>query len=280
MDAIQKGVTEQPKENLFTACNIISSLFYEGSKSKGRIVISKEDHPSVEAVVKLNTPVEISNYRRIRKLLEIAASGLSLLSDSVYIYGFGQLSTQLYEKQREDLFVVEFNDHYSWTLLHAEKEMMTVTYEQPKLPKGPISIEQFTDQVREVFSDIFPSASADLWALVLEATRQKHGTMIVVSDRAAEEAERLRAQSTGIVPTKLSADLMLPLSSIDGAILITPEAYCHAIGVILDGIASERGDPARGARYNSAIRYLEYVRSKSHSCRIIVISEDGMINVF
>jgi hypothetical protein len=49
-----------------------------------------------------------------------------------------------------------------------------------------------------------------------------------------------------------------------------------AIGAILDGLATDAGYPSRGARYNSAIRY---VASSSHACLAIVVSEDGMINV-
>jgi hypothetical protein len=54
------------------------------------------------------------------------------------------------------------------------------------------------------------------------------------------------------------------------------EGKCHSIGVILDGLASERGDAARGARYNSAIRYVE---SSAHACLAVVLSEDGLINI-
>jgi DNA integrity scanning protein DisA with diadenylate cyclase activity len=118
-----------------------------------------------------------------------------------------------------------------------------------------------------------------LWSIVYAALRQKHGTMIVIIQEALSEAERLRHQSTTIKPIRLDPHFLLPLSSIDGAILIEPNATCHAIGVILDGIASEKGDPARGARYNSAIRYNDYLRARDQSCLIVVISEDGMVDL-
>ena len=50
----------------------------------------------------------------------------------------------------------------------------------------------------------------------------------------------------------------------------------HAIGVILDGVATEIGDPSRGSRYNSAVRYLE---TSEIATLFILVSEDGMINV-
>ena len=62
----------------------------------------------------------------------------------------------------------------------------------------------------------------------------------------------------------------------DGAVLVDVAGKCHAIGVILDGLASDRCTPARGARYNSAIRYVY-----SHpDCLVVVKSEDGMVNTF
>jgi hypothetical protein len=66
------------------------------------------------------------------------------------------------------------------------------------------------------------------------------------------------------------------LTAIDGAILLEPDGTAVAIGVILDGTAAEAGDPSRGARFNSALRYLS---STSHPTLIILVSEDGMINL-
>jgi protoheme ferro-lyase len=44
----------------------------------------------------------------------------------------------------------------------------------------------------------------------------------------------------------------------------------------LDGLASKKGTPARGARYNSAIRYAE---TSHYPCMAIVVSEDGSIDL-
>ncbi len=58
--------------------------------------------------------------------------------------------------------------------------------------------------------------------------------------------------------------------------------YCHTIqsraGVILDGLATTKGDSSRGSRYNSAIRYYEHF-GKDAPLVIVVVSEDGMINL-
>ena len=55
----------------------------------------------------------------------------------------------------------------------------------------------------------------------------------------------------------------------------TPRTSWNAI--ILDGISSEKGTSERGARYNSAIRYVEKNKKK---CIAIMISEDGMVDLY
>jgi hypothetical protein len=70
--------------------------------------------------------------------------------------------------------------------------------------------------------------------------------------------------------------MLRSLTRIDGAVLLTPDGTCHAVGVILDGIATGVGDPGRGARYNSAVRY---TAASSAPCLIVIVSDDGMIDV-
>jgi hypothetical protein len=68
------------------------------------------------------------------------------------------------------------------------------------------------------------------------------------------------------------------LLGIDGALLVDPNGDCHAIGVILDGTASSHGNPGRGARYNSAVRYVESAFDRGIQTLAIVVSADGGVN--
>ncbi|MCI5126192.1 MAG: hypothetical protein D3925_17385 [Candidatus Electrothrix sp. AR5] len=101
--------------------------------------------------------------------------------------------------------------------------------------------------------------------------------MLVISSGAKDEADRLATEGTCISPKTLTANLLRNLTSIDGAVLLNPKGTCYALGVILDGIATKDGNPARGARYNSAIRY---IHSSKHSALAVVVSEDGGVNFF
>jgi DNA integrity scanning protein DisA with diadenylate cyclase activity len=182
----------------------------------------------------------------------------------------------LYDQRAEDLFSVNFVKHYSWELLHADYLMMRVIYGQPELPKMRIDKHKFETDLKRIFSDIASKEITRLWELILEATRQKHGTMVVVSTGAKEEANRLENQATTIEPIQLTPQIMKIITAIDGAVLINPNSTCYAIGVILDGLASKKGTPSRGARYNSAIRYVE---TSKCPCMAIVVSEDGSIDL-
>ena len=77
----------------------------------------------------------------------------------------------------------------------------------------------------------------------------------------------------------ISQSLISHLSNIDGAILISPEGIIYAFGVILDGQASKNGNSARGARYNSAIRYVDE-KSRKVNCLALIVSEDGYVDLY
>ena len=67
------------------------------------------------------------------------------------------------------------------------------------------------------------------------------------------------------------------MTRIDGAVLLDHEGLCHAVGVILDGKATDRGSPARGARFNSALRYV--LEEGERASIAVVLSEDGNVDL-
>jgi len=261
---------------LFDACNTISSLRYEGAEGLGSMIIARRGHPNIREGLRLSKPIRVKDYRAVRKLLEISSgeNALSLLCDAASIYGLGECVGS-YDPEHEDLFMIHFTKHYTWDLQHAHQVMMRVMYGQPRLSQMQIEEERFKRHLWRIFSHIDRSQAEKLWTLVLEATRQKHGTTVVVSGDAAEEAVRLEKQSIRIEPLELTPAVMRMITAIDGAVMIDPGATCYAIGVILDGLASHKGNAARGARYNSAIRYVE----GKEGCLAIVASEDGSIDL-
>lgn len=262
---------------LYDACNEIASMKYEGGIGIGSIIIAPADHKNIKLTLQLEHPIKMRDFRMVRKFLEISDDSSAIICDSSLIYGLGELRGK-YNPKEENIFVINFTSHFKWEILHDNNPLMEVSYRQPNLPAEKLNREKFYSDFPRVFKGILKTQVDDLWDIAMEAIKQKHGTMLVISDNTAAEAERLGKQSFPLKPSKLNDEMIQKITSIDGAVLLDRSANCYAIGVILDGLATEKGDPSRGARYNSAIRYYEQFGG-SGGLMLIIISEDGMINL-
>lgn len=69
------------------------------------------------------------------------------------------------------------------------------------------------------------------------------------------------------------------ITNIDGAAMLDKSGTCHGFGVILDGECVVKGNPSRGARFNSAYNYIAARKMARQSAVAIVISEDRTMDV-
>ena len=261
------------RQELFKALNAISSLPYEGREAVGKLLFVSSKVEALDFSVRLKDAVSINNHKLCRKLIEISNSSvLCVCQGANAISGFGSLRSA----DADCVFQVDFVGRYKWDLCYKNKLVMKVAFGMPYLPLPRINEEVFRSDMRRIIPSIIKDAEDRIWNIIKAGIEQKHGTMIVVSTKAVEEAERLKKQCLSIYPIALTPDLVSRFSGIDGAILIDPKGICHAIGVILDGMATDEGDQSRGARYNSAIRY---IASAGSPTICIVVSEDGNVNV-
>ncbi|MFB8777130.1 diadenylate cyclase [Streptomyces broussonetiae] len=250
----------------------LSALPYEGRPGAGRLVIAQQNDPAIEVFLRLKHPVKMRNVPAVRKLLEASGSQSDLLSDGDNVYGLGVVKPE-YDANSETVFSVSFTARGVWEFSHAGEALLTVRDGIPHLPAHVLDEEYFEDLV----SRIFPEADQDALREAAQAAgNHRHGAMLIISGDAAAEAERLSPQSWSIEPTRLTSELLTQLTDMDGAVLVDPQGRCHAIGVILDGTAHGRGDPARGSRFNNAVRYLD---SERPPAIVIVYSSDGVINI-
>ncbi|GAW51133.1 MULTISPECIES: diadenylate cyclase [unclassified Nocardioides] len=281
---------------LHTALDAVASQPYEGRAGFGRLILAADGHPEVDVALRFLEKVPLDNARLLRKTLEMTGDGLYLLCDGEHVFGLGALpdskapatefvdagtseSTAADSETRlpdESIFEFDVLGQGAWELRHRDSPLLRVTNTRAGLPRPRLSEDDFKD----LSTRLFPEASADdvseLWTLAETAARAEHGTMLVVHRAAAQEAVRLLPQAQRLEPTRLSARTLEAVTAIDGAVLVDPQANCHAVGVILDGTSVGAGDAARGARFNSAIRYQHAVGA---DCMVVIVSEDGMINV-
>lgn len=265
---------EFPTE-LLVALNEVSAQAYEGRTGIGRIVLAAANHPAIEMQLQFVEPVPLTETRAARKALEMTDREHHLLCDGENLLGLVSL-TNRYDPAIETVFNIDVVSRGAWEIRHDDSPLLRISNTRPTLPAPRIDAPQFNDTVLRIFPECDPGDVARLWELATAAADAEHGTMLVVHRTAAAEARRLRPQSQRVQPTQLSRETLSTVTSIDGAVLIDPSGYCHAIGVILDGTATGTGDASRGARYNSAVRYEQ---AQVGDVLVIVVSEDGMINL-
>ena len=245
------------------------------SAGSGTVILAAEGHPHVDVAIRLRAPISVRERLQFRKLLEISDHQLGLLVDGTTIYGLGAISEQ-YDGRTEDLFRYSIVEQGVWMMSHHNSPLLRVANGHPQLPRPRMSPSLFVDSMRRVFADIDDDDIQAIWRLTQTAVNEGKGTMLVVTTAAAQEAQRLAPQALAIDPQMIGSRMLRSLTRIDGAVLLTPDGTCHAVGVILDGIATGVGDPGRGARYNSAVRY---TAASSAPCLIVIVSDDGMIDV-
>jgi hypothetical protein len=262
-------------KGLFDSFEALASTAYEGRAGSGTVVLAADGHPHVDTAIRLRNPISVRERLQFRKLLELTDDRLGLLIDGSAIYGLGAASEQ-YDGSTEDLFGFSVVEQGVWHLSHHDAPLLRVANGHPQLPRPRMSPSLFVDSMRRVFCDVDDDDIRAIWRLAQTAVSQGKGTMLVVTTAAAEEAQRLAPQALAIDPQPIGSRMLRSLTKIDGAVLLTPDGTCHAVGVILDGVATGVGDPGRGARYNSAVRY---TAASAAPCLIVIVSDDGMIDV-
>lgn len=219
--------------------------------------------------LRLKEPVHLGDSRACRRLLEVAGESVDAISDGMFIVGFVPREAPASASE----VIVEFQGSHSWTLCADDAGLLTVTRADAKVPAPPLEKRDVLGRLAGLWQGADLKA---LWDVISAAQRMGHGGMIVVTESAGSEAVRLGSTATHVKPKRLTPSLARRLAAVDGAILMDPQGFCHAFAVILDGIASATGDPSRGARYNSAIRYCD---SRKEPTAIVIVSEDGGIDI-
>jgi len=269
------GQRDLKQQGLWHACNTISSLRYEGASSSGQLIISAPDHAGIVKRVTFRRAVPINDHVAVRKLLETHQPGYALLSDGHEVYGLGQLNLES-SVPDQTLFNITFLSHYTWEMAYGWRTLMRVSYGHPRMPDTAIREDRFRGLCSRLFDGAVAFDAEVLWRMAETATGQAHGTMIVITPHAAQEVDRLRQQAAPIEPALLEDEGLLALTAVDGAVMADPTGVVHGFSIILDGKATSKGNPARGARFNSAVRY---TGSSKVPCIAVVVSEDGTVDI-
>lgn len=255
-------------QSLFDQLNEISALRYEGDEGVGRMAFVGPTSLGTDVVLKLDKPVPLYEARWARKLLQLATTAQPLVATPERILGLG--------RSPEGALAVDFHGHQDWELRLGDRLLLRTRLGQPKLPQEPLPEARFKDNVARLFPGTTPEDHERLWQIMRLQTRLPHGSLVVIAADAEAEAARLAQQATRVEPVLVTEALLTRATRIDGAVLLDPSGVCVAIGVVLDGPAHDDCLPARGGRYNSAVRYVHAADARRLA---IVYSDDRTLDV-
>ena len=262
--------TSQQPSDLFGTLNAIASLTYERAGAKGKLTVTTRQNLEKWLTVRFKNPVRLREARTMRKILQITDGTMSVLADPGCAYGLGP------SKIAPDVVEVSITGHATWEASVNGDKFVRVAYGKATIPNQPIEFNELKDIAERTIGN---ANTRRIWEIVQAAKESGQGATIVVSQDPEAETARLSSEGMPIEPDYLEPEAIVRLGSVDGAVIIGPDGRCHAFGVILDGVANEGGDRARGSRFNSAVRYQNMETAGSIGSMIIVISDDGTIDM-
>lgn len=249
-----------------------------------------------------NKPFILLNCRLLRKQLQIAQKEIYLVlmeeksGNSFRSIGIGKKET-LDEKLTKKnggmipYIRVNFRRHMQWDLWLNNTYIFTYRHGHYKIEQE-LQDNYIINRLEEYFGRQEEEGYGTLLRIVKESTKQSHGTMLVImeSDDAKAEADRIggngygflngrRMDSEGKAIKKDFQKEINQLNAIDGSVILDTHGEIYGIGMILDGNIMQAGTPERGARYNSALKYLSYIHHESRKAMILVVSEDGIVDI-
>lgn len=264
--------------------NLISSMPYESDQCNGRVVfsnnVSMEENDTIVFEQKIGFCEE--NYRIIRKLLQIAGREKVIVFDSKQFKIIGLVSNDSSLLKNKANFVLEFKGHMHWVLYREEIRVIQYMNGVYNIVDDIQSEKKNRAKIEKYYRGDLQKVG-EVTELIKNVSEQQHGTLVIISSNAEDEANRLSENNRGIriKPINLSdhKGWIRSITSIDGALILDKKLDCHSVGTLLDG-PSVRGNISRGARYNSALSYVHWQnKEKKEDVMAIVISEDKMINI-
>lgn len=269
------------KQGMETLYNIkkIAAHKYEKKECKAEIQLVN-DISGIKFKPCLVTKPHLSEHRKIRKLLEATGSDRQLIAYKGDIHGMSLFQPHSPDLGSPNDITIKFLSFMTWELYHNGQRIF-IFKEGEIIPTYRGLLAENASQVAQKVLAILPQSNIDyeLKMMVLGIPSMGHGGIIVITDHPEKEVARLAEGCFPTNPFKIKPEELTSLTAMDGALLFGSDLRCHAIGVVLDGIAdNQKADSSRGSRYNSAHRYYNY-RKNYINLMVIVVSDDGMIEI-
>jgi hypothetical protein len=261
--------------SLFDAISRLSLTPYERAEPAGSLVFAEASRPVGTPIIILAAPVPLGQARALRKLLVLANDGLLLRCNCGHAFALvqGAWPSSLDTSRACEVRIVARG---KWVVSMEGRELMSVSDGHPSIPKPLVDEHALGFDLRRLIPTMTEETAVTFAQVAQSLAASGHGALLVIAEHAESEAIRLGNDGLQITPIDLTPELAPRLTAIDGAVLCSAGGVCHAVGVILDGLAVGAGDRSRGSRFNSASRY---VASSHSACAAMVVSEDGGLDL-
>ena len=253
----------------------ISKTREEGSWASGTLFFTDpqrlKEISFITKIQKHERPV-ISNVKHIRKLLvAVETSERKLVSDGCTIIGITDSEIPDYA------ITADFRGDYGFLRLGNKKiaSFFDGSFHSTTREAKMVELEELL-----LDSDLDTEKSTLLFQLISHlvhsAGRERHGCTLVIdlNETPAHLSGHVLEPSLSLLEPK-NIKLACSFLKIDGAVHITSDLCIHGFGCLLDGKTINWENMARGARYNSALRF-----SNDHSrVIIVVVSADRPVSI-
>jgi len=254
---------------------MISETLEEGSWPEGRLLIVDPNMVNtLNFLIKFQEEVrpQLVNYKHVRKLLlTVERSGRYLVTDGRAIIGICG------EPLPSFSLCAEFRSRCGFLKVNRTKvcsftdgRFGSTTYQAKLVQLEELLLESVLDQSDSYF--IFKIVTS----LVHHSQEQKHGCTIVIDlnlEPLAISGQTLSPPLDLHKPHMLK--MVKSLTKVDGALHIGADQHLHGFACLLDGRSFPGEDLARGARYNSALRFT----AEHANVIVVVVSSDRPVSV-
>jgi len=174
--------------DVFERINLLSSLRYEGAEVVATIAfVESAERETFPLNLAFEFPVPFSEALWARKMLALCTKEVTIVATPEAMIGLASRS-QVEAKARP---AIELLGRNTWRLRHGDVVLMETTLGTPSLPAPPLSKAKFEETLRRVLAATEFDLEA-LWALVEAAVKASHGTMLLITPTATDEAARLK----------------------------------------------------------------------------------------
>lgn len=254
----------------------ISKTNEEGARPHGLLTfIEPRFIKEVQFLAKFQSSEQplVDNFKHVRKLLQaVEHSRRTLISDGHNILGIAEKHLVPFH------ITADFQGKLGF--LQARDEVIC-SFQDGSFSSDTHRAKLFEIEETLLDYDIDPTVRNDIFkiisSLVHNAEDNMFGCTFVID--LAEEPTAIAGQKLApavnlLQPNKLK--LAMGLSKVDGALHLRADMHLHGFACLLDGHRVENEDRARGARYNSALRFT----AQHPETIVVVVSSDRPVSIF